>query len=150
MNIVAVSSAEEAVADAGIVIAAVKSSTPVLFGGWLKPGVHVNSVGTARRDQRELDVDVFARAARIVVDTRSGVFEEAGDAYAARESVMPDRVSELCELVGGISQGRQDDREIKRINLARPERGMSRRVSHAGTPMTLLSPGPIYSRGLGP
>ncbi|WP_409187915.1 ornithine cyclodeaminase family protein [Bradyrhizobium sp. RDM4] len=112
MKIVAVSSAEEAVADAGIVVAAVKSSTPVLLGSWLKPGVHVNSVGTARRDQRELDVDVFSRAARIVVDTRSGVFEEAGDAYAARDSVTPEVVSELCELVVGKSQGRQNHQEI--------------------------------------
>ena len=83
----------EAVAGAGIIIAAVNSSAPVLFGDWLKPGVHVNSVGTARRDQREIDVNVFSRSARIVVDTRIGVFEEAGDAYAARDVVTPERVS---------------------------------------------------------
>lgn len=112
MTITACGSAEEAVDGADIVVAAVKASQPVLLGQWLKPGMHVNSVGTARRDQREIDEAVFARSARIVVDTRHGVFEEAGDAYAARDTVKPEAVNELAELVVGKADGRLDDREI--------------------------------------
>lgn len=37
-----------------------------------------------------------------------GVFDEAGDAYAARDVVTPERVSELSELVVGKSEGRQE------------------------------------------
>ena len=105
-------SAQAAVEGADIVLAAVKSTTPVLLGGWLTPGMHVNSVGTARRDQREIDEKVFARAARIVVDTRHGVFEEAGDAYVARNVVKPEEAQELAELVCGKAGGRADDSEI--------------------------------------
>jgi alanine dehydrogenase len=105
-------SAEEAVAGADIILAAVKASQPVLLGQWLKPGTHVNSVGTARRDQREIDEDVFVRSARIVVDTRHGVFEEAGDAYVVRDKIKPETVSELAELVTGKAQGRQSATEI--------------------------------------
>ena len=112
MAIEPAASAEAAVDGADMVLAAVKSSEPVLFGRWLRPGMHVNSVGTARRDQREIDVDVFTRSARIVVDTKEGVFGEAGDAYVAREAVDADAVRNLCELVAGEAMGRADDREI--------------------------------------
>ena len=112
MDIVAVDSAQAACDGADLILAAVKSSEPVLQGAWLRPGTHVNSVGTARRDQRELDVDVFARASRIVVDTREGVFGEAGDAVAAADVVREEDVHELSQLVAGNAPGRADDGEI--------------------------------------
>jgi ornithine cyclodeaminase/alanine dehydrogenase len=112
MQISDVASAEEAVAGADIVLAAVKSAEPVLFGRWLRPGMHVNSVGTARRDQREIDQDTFERSARIVVDTREGVFGEAGDAFAAKDVVARKDVRELSELVSGAAPGRTDPGEI--------------------------------------
>ena len=112
MRIDAVASAEAAVDGADLVLAAVKSSEPVLLGRWLRPGMHVNSVGTARRDQREIDVETFARSARIVVDTKEGVFGEAGDAYVARDAVDADAVRNLCELVSTGVGGRADAREI--------------------------------------
>ncbi len=112
MQITDVATAEEAVAGATIVLAAVKSSETVFWGRWLKPGMHVNSVGTARRDQREIDPETFARSSRIVVDTREGVFGEAGDAVAAKDVVKPEDVAELAELVTGKAAGRQSSEEI--------------------------------------
>jgi ornithine cyclodeaminase/alanine dehydrogenase-like protein (mu-crystallin family) len=112
MDIAAVASAEEAVGGADLILAAVKSTEPVLFGRWLRPGVHVNSVGTARRDQREIDVETFERSARIIVDTKEGVFGEAGDAFAARERVRLDEVDELARLVTDKVSGRRTDSEI--------------------------------------
>jgi alanine dehydrogenase len=112
MKIAAVASAEEAVEGAGLILAAVKSSQPVLLGRWLRAGMHINSVGTARRDQRELDAEAFSRCSRIVLDTRAGVLEEAGDAYAARDSIDDNKVSELCAVVSGTAAGRQSAQEI--------------------------------------
>lgn len=112
MDIRAVASAEEAVEGAGIVLAAVKAKAPVLLGQWLRPGMHVNSVGTARRDQREIDVAVFERSARIAVDTEEGVFGEAGDAVAAVASLDRSKVKPLCELAAGRAVGRGGDDEI--------------------------------------
>jgi alanine dehydrogenase len=112
MQIVDVASAEEAVEGAQIVLAAVKSAEPVLLGRWLRPGMHVNSVGTARKDQREIDQETFARSTRIAVDTREGVFGEAGDAVAAREIVSGKEVHELSALVAGKASGRVDPEEI--------------------------------------
>jgi alanine dehydrogenase len=112
MNIAAVASAEEAVTGADMVLAAVKSTETVLYGKWLRPGMHVNSVGTARRDQREIDPETFARSARIVVDTREGVLGEAGDAVAAKETLRDKAVDELSALVVGKVPGRTADDQI--------------------------------------
>lgn len=112
MTIAPVSSAKDACDGAGLIVAAVKSSEPVIDGNWLVPGTHINSVGTARRDQRELDVETFRRASRIVVDTKEGVFGEAGDAVAAADIVREDSVCELHELVAGKVGGRGHDDEI--------------------------------------
>lgn len=111
MRVTPVGSAEEAVSGADLVLAAVKSTTPVLLGKWLRSGTHVNSVGTARRDQREIDPETFERSARIVVDTKEGVFGEAGDAVAARD-VLRAEVHELAQLVTGNAPGRAAPEEI--------------------------------------
>jgi alanine dehydrogenase len=112
MRIEDVASVEEAVGGAEIVLAAVKSTQTIFFGRWLRPGMHVNSVGTARPDQREIDPETFTRSARIVVDTREGVLGEAGDAVAARDQIEPENVHELAELVVGKVAGRTSDDQI--------------------------------------
>src|SRR6267142_2259861 len=50
-----VTSAEEAVRDADVIVTVTSSKTPVLKGDWLKPGCHVNGIGACRPDWRELD-----------------------------------------------------------------------------------------------
>jgi alanine dehydrogenase len=112
MNIVDVGSAEEAIAGADMVLAAVKSSETVVYGRWLKPGAHVNSVGTARRDQREIDPETFTRSARIIVDTKEGVLGEAGDAVAAKDALAAKEIHELSALVCGKTPGRTGDDQI--------------------------------------
>jgi alanine dehydrogenase len=114
MDIRAVASAQAAVAGADIVLAAVKSSEAVLLGEWLGPGMHICSVGTARRELSEIDPVTFQRSDIIVADTREGVFNEAGDALAAKEAkaVTPAAVHELSELVTGKATGRTKDDQI--------------------------------------
>src|SRR5262249_15529129 len=106
MKIESVDSAQAAVAGSDIVLAAVASSQPAVMGQWLRPGVHVNSVGTARPTLREIDEDVLRRSDIITVDTRSGVFNEAGDCVVAKGWLRPETASELSELVCGRAPGR--------------------------------------------
>lgn len=81
----AVSTAQEAVEGADLVLAAARShgELPILFGDWLKPGATVVSVGSTIPQQREIDVSVAARADLIVCDTLEEVLEETGDMLAA-------------------------------------------------------------------
>lgn len=86
----AVGSAQEAVADADLVLAAARSrgEAPILFGDWLKPGATVVSIGSTIPEQREIDVSVVARSDLIVCDTLAEVLEETGDMLAAHKACI--------------------------------------------------------------
>jgi alanine dehydrogenase len=86
---------QDAIAGADIVCACTHSPEPVVHGAWLRPGMHVTSVGV-NGDGRELDAEAVARAL-VVVESRS----------AARAAVTADHVhAELGELVSGTRPGR--------------------------------------------
>ncbi|MDQ3589441.1 MAG: NAD(P)-binding domain-containing protein [Actinomycetota bacterium] len=111
----AASSAEEAVRGADVVVTATTSPTPVLSGGWLSPGAHINAVGAPRPDWRELDDEVLGRSL-VYVDSREAALEESGDVIAAGEIF-----AEIGEVVSGARPGRQSAEEItlfKSLGLA--------------------------------
>jgi len=111
----ATASAEEAVRGADVIVTATTSKTPVLSGGWLSPGVHINAVGAPRPDWRELD-DETLRRARVYVDSREAALEESGDVIAAGRIF-----AELGEVVSRTKPGRGSEEEItlfKSLGLA--------------------------------
>ncbi|MDE0174030.1 MAG: ornithine cyclodeaminase family protein [Defluviicoccus sp.] len=112
IEVAPVGDARAAVDGAGMVVAAVKASEHAFYGAWLEPGMHVNSVGTARPNQREIDPETFARSDVTVVDTRHGVLNEAGDAIEAADAIVPDEVHELCNVVADGTPRRTDDTQI--------------------------------------
>jgi alanine dehydrogenase len=105
----------EAIAGADIVCCCTHASEPVVRREWLRPGVHVNSVGLTAG--RELDPAVFA-GALVVVESRSAAIgaypNGAADLTAAVESQLlrEIEVREIGELVEGLRTGRDDDRQI--------------------------------------
>jgi thiomorpholine-carboxylate dehydrogenase len=105
-HVSAAESAEEAVRGADVVVVATMSKTPVLSGGWLSPGTHINAVGAVRPDWRELD-DHTLRRARIYVESREAAMRESGDVMAAGQIV-----AEIGEVVGGAQPGRKSTDEI--------------------------------------
>jgi ornithine cyclodeaminase/alanine dehydrogenase-like protein (mu-crystallin family) len=66
--------AESAVRGADVVITATNAREPILRGAWLKPGGHVNAVGSPRPTWRELDDEAMANL--LVVDSREAVLKE--------------------------------------------------------------------------
>jgi ornithine cyclodeaminase/alanine dehydrogenase len=112
MNIVDVDSADAAIEGADIVVAAIASSKPAVMGRWLRPGMHVNSVGTARPILREIDEDVLRRSDIVAVDTRHGVFSEAGDCVVAKDWLKPEQAFELADMVCGRAPGRSSNQQI--------------------------------------
>ena len=114
-DVLAAPSAEEAVRGADVVVTATTSSTPVLSGEWLGPGVHINAVGAPRPDWRELDDEVLRRA-RVYVDSREAAMEESGDVITAEEIF-----AEVGEVVSGVKPGRRSAEEVtlfKSLGLA--------------------------------
>ncbi len=103
-----------AVAEADIVSCATLSPTPVVFGEWLKSGVHVDLIGAFRPDTRESD-DEAVRRSSVFVDTRAGATKEAGDIVmpiASGALQLADIKADLYELTRGLHPGRQSDSEI--------------------------------------
>jgi len=68
---------EIAVRSATVVSCATLAQTPLIEGGWLRRGAHLDLVGSFRPDMREAD-DACMTGALVVVDTRSAL-EESGD-----------------------------------------------------------------------
>jgi ornithine cyclodeaminase/alanine dehydrogenase-like protein (mu-crystallin family) len=96
MGAAAMPSAEAAVADAEVVVTATAATTPILCGAWLKPGTHVNAVGWAGPNGRELD-DAAMRGSVVIADTRAGVLNESGDVLLSGATIH----AELGEILAG-------------------------------------------------
>lgn len=118
-----VPSAEECVRGADIVVTATSSREPVLERAWLKPGVHINAVGSSIAAARELDGETMA-AVSLFVDRRESTLHESGDfLFARREGFIDDGHirAELGELLTGAANGRKSEEEItlfKSLGLA--------------------------------
>lgn len=103
-----VATPQEVVADAGIVICATTSATPLFDGNDLQSGTHITAVGTFVPEKREVDTTTIRRANRIVVDSREACLEEAGDLIIPNAQID----AEIGEIVNGNKEGRQSDNEI--------------------------------------
>jgi ornithine cyclodeaminase/alanine dehydrogenase-like protein (mu-crystallin family) len=91
----AVESAETAVRGADVVVTATAAREPILKGAWLKPGSHVNAVGSSRRDWRELDDEAMENA--VLVDSREAAAVEAGDVIIPNAAIY----AEIGEIFDG-------------------------------------------------
>lgn len=106
--------AQEAVDGAGIVCTATSATEPVLQGGWLSPGAHVNAVGFSGPTGRELDTEAVRRA-RLFADRRESLLNEAGDFLIPKsEGALGDDhvIGELGEVVLGKVEGRTSPDDI--------------------------------------
>ena len=103
-----VSTPQEVVEDADIVLCATTSGTPLFDGNHLKPGTHITAVGTFVPEKREVDTTTIRRASRIVVDSREDCLAEAGDLIIPNAEIH----AEIGEIINGDKHGRQSDGEI--------------------------------------
>ncbi len=112
---------ERAVRDADIVVLATNSREPVIRREWLKPGVHINAVGSSVAHTREVDAATMA-AASLFVDRRESTVNESGDyLLALKEGADVKIKAELGEILIGTAKGRTSADEItlfKSLGLA--------------------------------
>lgn len=118
-----VADAETAVRAADVLVTATSAAEPIVRREWLKPGVHVNAVGSSIPTTRELDTETMAAAA-LFVDRRESTVNEAGDFLFAQAdgAIGPEHIrAELGELLLGTAAGRRSPEEItvfKSLGLA--------------------------------
>ncbi len=83
-------------------------------GRHLKPGVHINAIGSFTAEMQEVDVETIRRAL-VVVDSRESALAEAGDlVLPIRKGEIPaSRIhAELGEILAGRKRGRTSADEI--------------------------------------
>lgn len=109
-----VETAEEAVRQADIVVTATTARDPVMRGEWLRPGTHVNAMGSNWGQRREVDTATVTRSALIAVDDLAQARIEAGDlliperegVYSLDEASAAGRLVELGAVAAGATPGR--------------------------------------------
>jgi thiomorpholine-carboxylate dehydrogenase len=105
--------AESAVRGADVVVTATNAETPVLKGAWLKPGAHVNAVGSPRPTWRELDDAVMQNC--LIVDSREAALKESGDVILSKAPIY----AEAGEIFAGTKPAPAGETTVfKSVGLA--------------------------------
>ena len=125
-----------AVEGADVICTATTSQTPLFAGEWLRPGTHINAVGSYHTGMRELDATTVERS-RLFVDQRQAALAEAGEVVLPieRGELEDDPVDgELGDVIVGKTSGRSGDEEItvfKSVGLALQDAVTAARVYQA-------------------
>lgn len=112
--VAAAASAEEALHDADIVVTSTTASIPVVEGRWLKPGMHINAIGSNFAEKQELDAAAVNRCDVIAADSVEQSKIEAGDLIQAfgQDTARWNTVRELSQIIGGKAPGRTNQNQI--------------------------------------
>ncbi|MEP7001412.1 MAG: ornithine cyclodeaminase family protein [bacterium] len=114
IHVAACTSVEAAVRDADVVCTTTGAHTPILEGAWLRPGTHVNAVGSGSATDREVD-GATVRVARVFVDRMESAMREAGDLLLAIEEgavEAGDFAGDVGAVLAGHVIGRRTLEEI--------------------------------------
>ena len=114
LNISPVADVEAAAAGADMICTVSGSETPILLGRWVRPGTHINLVGSSRAGPVEVDSDLVV-GSRFIADSREGVLAQGAEFLVARAAglVGDDHVvGEIGQVLNGTVEGRQSDDQI--------------------------------------
>lgn len=108
------STVEQAVRGAHVVVTVSNASEPILRGAWLEEAAHVNAVGAIGMEKRELDEDVF-RGATVVVESREAALKESAEIVKSGAEIY----AELGEVLSGNVKTPESGRTVyKSLGIA--------------------------------
>jgi ornithine cyclodeaminase len=114
LAISSVSRAEDVASASDVICTVTSSATPILRGAWVRPGTHINVVGSSFAGPVEIDSDLVA-AGRFIVDSRASALTAAAEFLIAKEAGLIDDahiVAEIGEVLLGRVTGRTAPHEI--------------------------------------
>ena len=107
-------SLEAAVREADVVCTATSTTDPIIRREWVKPGCHLNAVGSSRSTHVELFAETVA-AASLFVDRREAALKESGDVLNAIKAGLISAThirAELGEVLTDRHPGRRSKDEF--------------------------------------
>ncbi|WP_129793805.1 ornithine cyclodeaminase family protein [Sphingosinicella sp. CPCC 101087] len=99
---------------ADVICTVTSSAAPILKGRWVRPGTHINAVGSSHAGPREVDTHLVA-VSRYFVDYRRSALAAAAEFLVAREEgVVTDAHirGEIGEVLSGRVEGRRTSGDI--------------------------------------
>ncbi|MCE7736941.1 MAG: ornithine cyclodeaminase family protein [Candidatus Heimdallarchaeota archaeon] len=113
-EILVVDNISEAIKNADIICTVTASDLPLIDLSMVKPGTHINAVGTATPNARELATDLIV-AGSLFTDVYESAMNEAGEIVIpiSEGALDPNpKIVELGDLVNNIYPGRVGEEEI--------------------------------------
>jgi ornithine cyclodeaminase/alanine dehydrogenase-like protein (mu-crystallin family) len=107
-------SVKEAVTGADVICTVTKAREPILLGGWVGAGAHLNVVGSSVATTAEIDTPTVVKS-RYFVDYRSSTITEGGDYLRALRAgaITPEHIlAEIGEVANGSKVGRTSPADI--------------------------------------
>lgn len=119
IEVEAVTSAEEAVRPADIVVTATPAKAPIVRAEWLSPGQHITAMGADAQGKSELYPDVIAAATRYVCDRdeQCRTLSELHAAILAGTVPVDFQTVEIGDVVAGSRPGRESPQDITIADL---------------------------------
>jgi len=114
-KIVPVSSSDEAIIDADLIITVTPSTQPVFDGTKVKKGATISCVGAYQHHMQEMDPRILPRASKIYFDSQAAVLSESGDiTIPLKKGIIStnDFTGNIGDLINGDLVGRETDDEI--------------------------------------
>jgi ornithine cyclodeaminase/alanine dehydrogenase-like protein (mu-crystallin family) len=103
-----------AIANADIICTLTSAATPILQGDWVRPGTHLNLVGSSYAGATEVDNTLVVRS-RFIADSREGVLNQGAEFLRAKAAglISDDHiVAEIGQVLAGDVEGRRSPEEI--------------------------------------
>jgi ornithine cyclodeaminase/alanine dehydrogenase-like protein (mu-crystallin family) len=112
--IVLAADVRSAVADADIICTVTSAAEPILQGDWVRPGTHLNLVGSSHAGPCEVDNALVVRS-RFIADSREGVLSQGAEFLRAKAAGLIGEehiVAEIGQVLAGDIEGRRSSEEI--------------------------------------
>ena len=116
-----------------ILCTATPSSTPLIFGASVRPGTHINAIGSNAPNRQEIDSSVLPKS-KVYVDRLEQALEEAGDLIIPIKQGLYKAESiagNLCDVLSGRIAGRDDESQItlfKSVGIALEDIAVARKA----------------------
>jgi len=133
VEVIATDDLEMAVTEADILVAASNAHEPIFPGAWLRPGTHINGIGSHAPAARELDSETVRRSL-VIADQREACLAEAGDIIIPIQegAITAEHIhGELGQVITGQVAGRTSDDQItlfKSVGLAMQDVSTAARI----------------------
>lgn len=114
LEVVVGDSADALLAEADIICTATSAPEPIFDGNKVRPGTHINGIGSHTPNARELDSAIIKRS-KVVADSFEACLAEAGDIMiplAKGEISNTHMYAELGEVINGTKPARENDHDI--------------------------------------